>query len=176
MDHSVQIIVGLSVLASTVALMGIFWWVCSRTYPQVEYSAITPGGYRLRGRYFWILLVVSIILGGIGISIFPYPSIMEGKVGGVPFVVKVVGSQFMWEMSETEIPVGPVRFDVTSIDVNHGFGVYDKDGWLVTQVQSMPDYINRLYVNFDKPGTYEVWCLEYCGLAHHIMVSEFEVK
>jgi cytochrome c oxidase subunit II len=35
--------------------------------------------------------------------------------------------------------------------------------------------VNRLVYTFARPGRYRVLCLEYCGLAHHGMNSEFEV-
>ncbi len=175
MSHTIQILVGVSILVSTVVIAAIFWWVGSRTQPQQDYKSVTERGYRLRREYFWGLLIVSILLFGVGIYSFPYPQIVESRVTGKPFVVKVMSSQFMFDMSETEVPRGWVRFDVMANDVNHGFGIY-KDGWLIAQTQAMPDYVNRLYVNFTEPGKYEVWCLEYCGLAHHIMMTEFEVK
>jgi cytochrome c oxidase subunit II len=40
----------------------------------------------------------------------------------------------------------------------------------------MPDYTNRLFYTFNVPGHYYVLCLEYCGVAHHAMNTEFDVK
>jgi cytochrome c oxidase subunit 2 len=45
----------------------------------------------------------------------------------------------------------------------------------VTQTQAMPGYVNKLYHTFTKPGKYQILCMEYCGAAHHFMVTEFEV-
>ena len=39
----------------------------------------------------------------------------------------------------------------------------------------MPGHTNRLAYTFTQPGKYRVLCLEYCGLAHHGMMTEFEV-
>jgi cytochrome c oxidase subunit 2 len=64
---------------------------------------------------------------------------------------------------------------VTSADVNHGFGLYDPDGELLGSVQAMPGYTNHLDLRLDKPGQYLVACLEFCGLGHHEMASQFEV-
>jgi cytochrome c oxidase subunit 2 len=69
-----------------------------------------------------------------------------------------------------------VEFEVSSKDVNHNFAIYNSAGELVAQVQSMPDYTNRLFHTFDAPGHYYVLCLEYCGVAHHAMNAEFDVK
>ena len=40
----------------------------------------------------------------------------------------------------------------------------------------MPGYVNRLRVRFDRPGTYPVMCLEYCGMSHHVMRGVIEVQ
>jgi cytochrome c oxidase subunit 2 len=75
------------------------------------------------------------------------------------------------------LPAGKlVEFDVTSKDVNHNLAIYNSAGELVAQVQAMPDYTNRLFYRFDAPGHYYVLCLEYCGLAHHAMNTEFDVR
>lgn len=69
-----------------------------------------------------------------------------------------------------------VEFRVTSLDATHGFAVYNPKGAVIAQTQAMPGYINRLRIRFDKPGTYAVLCLEYCGVAHHIMRSAIVVN
>lgn len=79
-------------------------------------------------------------------------------------------------MSSKEVKAGqPVEFDVTSKDVNHGFGIYDANMKVVTQTQAMPGYTNKLYYTFTKQGKYKILCLEYCGVAHHYMMTDFEV-
>jgi cytochrome c oxidase subunit II len=69
-----------------------------------------------------------------------------------------------------------VEFHVTGSDVNHGFGIYDPQLRLVAQTQAMPGYTNVLRHTFTKPGSYKILCLEYCGLAHHTMMAEFNVR
>lgn len=172
-----QLFVGIAAILGALIITAIFWRIGSSTAPRDEdYKHVAEAGYAIRRKYFWGLLVVSIILFIIGVVSFPYPKIMEAKIKGEPFVVKINSKQFQWDLSATQIPLGAVRFDVTSQDVNHGFGIYDENKKLITQSQAMPDYVNRLYVNFTKPGKYSIWCLEYCGMAHHIMSTEFEVK
>lgn len=76
-----------------------------------------------------------------------------------------------------EVPAGTlVEFRVTTLDATHGFGVYDLNGAVIGQTQAMPGYVNRLRIRFDEPGTYPVLCMEYCGVAHHIMRSAIVVK
>jgi cytochrome c oxidase subunit II len=115
----------------------------------------------------------------------PYPSRFGEQKPDV--TVKVVGE--MWSFTLTPspggtpsdgnlvLPVGKtVEFDVTSKDVNHNFAIYNSAGELIAQVQAMPDYTNRLFYTFKAAGHYYVLCLEYCGVAHHAMNIEFDVK
>lgn len=39
----------------------------------------------------------------------------------------------------------------------------------------MPGYTNKLVHTFTEPGTYQVMCLEYCGVGHTPMTAEIEV-
>lgn len=92
-------------------------------------------------------------------------------------VVRVTGVQFAWAVTPAEVRAGvPVEFQMSTRDVNHGFGIYDPDGTFLTQAQVVPDQTQTLVWTFDKPGTYEVLCLEFCGAKHHEMVTTFEVK
>jgi heme/copper-type cytochrome/quinol oxidase subunit 2 len=80
-------------------------------------------------------------------------------------------------LNDLELPAGaPVEFRVTTLDVTHSFAIYGPDGSVHAQTQAMPGYTNRLRVRFDRPGEYAVLCLEYCGLAHHLMRTSFTVR
>ena len=46
---------------------------------------------------------------------------------------------------------------------------------IVAQTQAMPGYVNVLRYTFKEPGTYQVLCLEYCGVEHHDMKTEINV-
>ena len=108
-------------------------------------------------------------------------------------IVHAVGKQYAWSLTDgagptletwdrdfspvVTVPAGvPVEFRVTTLDVNHGFSVYTADGHLLAQTQAMPGYVNRLRVTVDRPGTYSVLCLEFCGMSHHRMRGVIEVK
>ncbi len=73
-------------------------------------------------------------------------------------------------ISNLELPAGAViEFRVTSLDVNHGFGLYGPERQIVAQTQAMPGYFNRLRVRLGAPGEYRVLCLEFCAAGHHLM-------
>jgi heme/copper-type cytochrome/quinol oxidase subunit 2 len=80
-------------------------------------------------------------------------------------------------LQRLELPADAlVEFRVTSLDVNHGFGVYGPERQLLAQTQAMPGYVNRLRVRLAQGGFYKVFCLEYCAAGHHAMQSGFNVK
>ena len=71
-----------------------------------------------------------------------------------------------------------VKFVARSLDVNHGFSILASSNSMDTplmQMQVVPGYDNVFYFTFDKPGTYTIRCLEYCGWNHPFMVSQITI-
>lgn len=137
--------------------------------------------YRVRKVYATILILILSITLLVTLGHTPYTAYSQEK----PEVqVDVIGRMWSWEFRTNgatakalSLPQGKVvEFAVTAIDVNHGFGVYNEDGHLIGQTQAMPGYVNKLRMVFEKPGKYRVLCLEYCGLIHHSMLTEFNVQ
>jgi cytochrome c oxidase subunit 2 len=154
------------------ALLLVFWYVAVNAGEKREAAGNTL--LRWRGPVFWILVVAFVPIIGYTLIGLPY-SPPRDRVGE-PTIVAVRGQQWRWDIEPGTVPVRrPVEFHVTSADVNHGFAIYDADLKLVAQTQAMPGYTNLLHVNFSRPGTYRVLCLEYCGLAHHKMMAEITV-
>lgn len=138
---------------------------------------------------FWFILILFVILSifaSVTIPKSPYYLFADETPAKV---IHVASMQFNFIMSEKAIdpklPVGEaieiplrkmVEFRVTSLDVNHGFAIYNPQNRLITQTQAMPGYVNRLRYKFNEPGTYNIFCLEYCGMAHQVMNSSFIVK
>lgn len=90
---------------------------------------------------------------------------------------QVTGQQFAWIVSPSTITAGiPVRFAVTSRDVNHGFAVYNDDNVLLFQIQAVPGATSHVVYTFKKPGRYQVVCIEFCGVNHDKMLGTFQVK
>lgn len=161
-------------LLLTFALVAVFVFVVLNAGRKEEYGPIKERGYRLRTRFFWVLLLVATPTVGYTLLDLPYKA--AERAGAEALQVDAVGYQWYWTLSQDEARVGqPVVFNVTSEDVNHGFAIYDEDMQLVAQTQAMPGYRNRLMHVFERPGTYRILCLEYCGVAHHDMDAEFRV-
>ena len=167
-----QVAVGILFGALAVAIIGIFVIVGRSARSDLVYVDVQRVGYRLR-RY-WLSVLVTVGVAVIVLTFFylPYAS---GSAGNRT-VVKVSGGQFFWSLSPGRVRAGtPLRFDVTSVDVNHGFGLYDPHGHLIGSVQAMPGYHNELDVTLRLPGTYRIRCLEFCGLDHAVMQGTFTV-
>lgn len=143
--------------------------------------------YRIRKYWFAGLLVVAVLMSSVVVAgHLPYPEASTTQVApGVtqvsqadaedPVVVEVTGIQWAWQIERRELPADrPIEFRVTSDDVNHGFAIYRNDT-LVAQVQAMPGYTNVLILEFDRPGTYQIRCLEYCGAAHTQMRDQITI-
>ncbi|WP_026905740.1 cytochrome c oxidase subunit II [Paucisalibacillus globulus] len=149
--------------------------VAWKSREKSDYEQVKKKWTKARKIYATSLVTVLLVVCIYTLRELPYDLPIYGDDQD-PTVVDVEAVQFGWIMSETEFKVGePIEFDVTSSDVTHGFGIYDEDMTIIAQTQAMPEYTNTVYITFTKPGTYKILCMEYCGLAHHYMVSEITV-
>jgi cytochrome c oxidase subunit 2 len=91
--------------------------------------------------------------------------------------IYVIGKQWMWkiqhpdgrrEINELHIPVGqPVKLIMTSQDVIHDFFV---PGFRNKQ-DVVPGRYTTEWFTPTKPGTYHIFCAQYCGTNHSRMVG-----
>jgi cytochrome c oxidase subunit 2 len=168
-EPQVTIAIVFGVLAVTIAVVALV--VAVHAKDDVPVDDVSRTAYRLRRP--WLAFLSGLLVVAVGFSFFllPYAS------GGESLTVAVSGGQFYWTIDPAVLPAHrKVRFDVSSVDVNHGFGVYDPDGRLIGSVQAMPGYTNELELTFDTPGEYRIRCFEYCGLSHHNMTASFRVE
>ena len=160
-------------VAAAVILGLAFLWVARSATKAADYAPIQAGANRARQLLFAAGLVVLALVSAVTLSRLPYPP-AEGP--GSAQIVTVTGLQWAWQLSTSEVAAGrTVEFQVTSGDVNHGFGIYDEQMRLLAQVQAMPGYTNRLRYRFIRPGHYTILCLEYCGMVHHFMKTDLTV-
>ena len=169
---TVQIAVGVVFAVLALAFAALFVLVAARSRSDIPYERVQQSGYWLRKRWLALLTVVLVCLVGFSFFELPY----AGHAAAGTTVVKVSGGQFFWSLVPDTVTVGtPIRFDVTSVDVNHGFGVYDPHGRLLGSVQAMPGYHNKLDLTLDDVGRYVIRCMEFCGLNHARMEASFTV-
>lgn len=109
----------------------------------------------------------------------------QGKIR----IVVVYAGQWYWDfytvasngtlMAAKNLTVSsnvPIVFLLTSVDVNHDFGLYSPDGTLEFQTQVSPDYVSVFVYQFSHSGPRLVRCLEYCGPGHWTMMAEIYVE
>src|SRR5580704_12586811 len=95
--------------------------------------------------------------------------------------IYVVAKQWMWKLQHTEgqreinelhIPVGQaVKLTMTSEDVIHSFFV---PAFRIKQ-DVLPGRYTVAWFRATKPGTYHLFCAEYCGTQHSGMVGDIVV-
>ncbi len=169
---TLQIVVAAVFAGLAVVYASVFAAVAVASRRDIPAEQVQAGAYALRKR--WLALLTIVIVCGLGISFFAFP--YPGRSSADETVVQVTAGQFFWSLVPNQVPAGAhVRFDVTSVDVNHGFGFYDPHGHLIGSVQAMPGYHNRLDLTLDEAGSYVIRCLEYCGLNHARMETTFTV-
>ena len=91
--------------------------------------------------------------------------------------IDVVGKQWMWklqhmegrrEIDELHIPVGrPVKLVMTSEDVIHSFYVPA----FRTKQDVVPGRYTTMWFEATRPGSYHLFCAEYCGTLHSRMLG-----
>jgi len=154
-------------------LLAVFAMVARSASASGTAEQIAAGAARWRRASFWGLVIVFVPTIAYSLTQMPYPSASDSPA---QIVVDATGHQWAWELTPATVPAGqPVEIRVTGKDVNHGFGIYDESGRLLTQAQAMPGYTNVIRYTFTTPGTYRILCLEYCGLGHHTMASQLVV-
>ncbi|MGH9690556.1 MAG: cytochrome c oxidase subunit II [Candidatus Acidiferrales bacterium] len=89
----------------------------------------------------------------------------------------VIGKQWMWhlqhpegprEIDELHVPAGePIKLTMTSQDVIHGFSIpafrIKKD--------VLPGRYTSIWFEANEPGTYHLFCTEFCGTNHSEMIG-----
>lgn len=96
-------------------------------------------------------------------------------------VVNVIAQQWVWSFVYPEhnitdhravVPANrPVKFELKSLDVVHSFYL---PAFRVKE-DAVPGRTNYLWINPDKPGRYSIFCAEFCGKDHALMLSELIV-
>ena len=95
--------------------------------------------------------------------------------------VYVQGKQWMWKfaypggpssLDVLRVPTGrPVRLLITSRDVIHSFFVPE----LRLKQDALPGRYTEVWFEADRPGQYQVFCTQYCGMGHSTMRADFVV-
>ena len=95
--------------------------------------------------------------------------------------IYVVGKQWMWkaehpggqhEINALHVPTGqPVQLTMISQDVFHSFSIPD----FRIKREVIPGRYSTVWFEATQPGTYHLFCTQYCGTQHSGMVGEVTV-
>jgi cytochrome c oxidase subunit 2 len=98
-----------------------------------------------------------------------------------PLTITVIGKQWMWkveypggqrEINRLHLPVGrDVQLLLTSEDVIHDFGL---PAFRVKR-DVLPGRYEAMWLKPDRPGTYRLFCDQFCGTDHAAMIGEVTV-
>lgn len=121
----------------------------------------------------WTIIPFLLILGFFVVSAKMFFSIHEPPADAMP--ISVVAKQWMWkfqhpqgqsEINTLHVPIGqPVKLTMTSQDVIHSLYVPA----LRLKQDVLPGRYTELWFTATRPGTYHLFCSQFCGLDHATM-------
>ena len=95
--------------------------------------------------------------------------------------IYVVGKQWMWkaeheggqhEINALHVPTGrPVQLTMISQDVFHSFSIPD----FRVKREVIPGRYSTVWFQATTPGTYHIFCTQYCGTNHSAMIGQVTV-
>jgi cytochrome c oxidase subunit 2 len=159
----------------TVLIAGLIvvFMVRYRRRPGVDHAPDAHGALWLEGAWTAIPFVIVMVLFFWGASLFA----TMRRAPDDALSIHVVGKQWMWklqhmegrrEINELHVPIGrPVRLTMTSEDVIHSFYV---PAFRMKQ-DVIPGRYSEAWFEATVPGTYHLFCTEYCGTLHSGMIG-----
>jgi cytochrome c oxidase subunit 2 len=173
-DHLLFYLIGLTgSVAALVAVLIVYFAVRYRRRPGNEQAVQIQGSNRLEVAWTVVPLVLFLFTYVWGANVYfwaytPPPDALQ---------VYGIGKQWMWkfqhlggqrEIDELHVPVGrPVKMLLTSQDVIHSFYV---PAFRVKQ-DAVPGRYTEIWFEATVPGTYHLFCAEYCGTLHSHMTG-----
>jgi cytochrome c oxidase subunit 2 len=132
--------------------------------------------------------VILLYVGFASYGVFASPQVTATaetveNIEGDEVVVEAVGVQWFWEFRYPEQNVSvqqdtmvvpadrPLVIKTTATDVIHAFHAPA----LGLKADAIPGQYNYLQTEITEPGTYQLYCAEYCGAGHSAMLAEIRV-
>jgi cytochrome c oxidase subunit 2 len=171
-------LIGLTVFFSLlIAGLIVTYAVRFRRRTPDSIGAVIHGGLMLEVTWSVIPFLITMGIFFWGASVF----VAMSRPPDQTLNVYVVGKQWMWkfqhldgqrEINELHVPVGrAVKLIMTSEDVIHD--VYVPAFRVKADV--IPGRYTHLWFEPTKPGTYHLFCAEYCGTRHSGMIGQIVV-
>jgi cytochrome c oxidase subunit 2 len=160
-----------------VAVSVIYFGLRYRKSHESEIGARIEGSLPLELLWSVIPTIIAMFMFGWGASVFYHLRRPPDEA----LQVYAVGKQWMWkfqhqegqrEINELHVPAGrPVKITVSSEDVLHS--LYFPS--FRTKIDAIPGRYTYLWFEAEKPGTYHIFCAEYCGTNHSGMIGSVTV-
>jgi cytochrome c oxidase subunit 2 len=173
-DHLILAFTMLTLMLVVPIFVGITWFalryregrVVNRAYREDRDRVLELG---------WMIIpfVLTLIFFAWGARMFdrevnPPPGALE---------ISAIGKQWMWkfqhpggqgEINDLHVPVGQnVTINMISQDVIHSLYIPA----LRIQMETLPGRYTQLWFKADRPGTYRLFCSEFCGTDHSKMAG-----
>ena len=171
-------LVGLSVVMSVlIATLVVSFAIKFRRRHRDAVGAQVHGGMALELAWTIVPFLITLVVFFWGAKIYfvmasPPPETLN---------IYVVGKQWMWkvqhltgqrEINQLHVPVGrPVKLIMTSEDVIHDFSIPA----MRVKADVIPGRFVQIWFEPTRPGTYHIFCAEYCGTQHSRMTGQVEV-
>ena len=163
--------------ATAVAVSVIYFGLRYRRTHEGEIGARIEGSLPLELMWSVIPTIIAMFMFGWGATVFyhlrrPPDEAMQ---------IYAVGKQWMWkfqhpegqrEINELHIPAGrPIKITISSEDVLHSlyFPAFR------TKMDAIPGRYTELWFEATTPGSYHIFCTEYCGTNHSGMIGTVTV-
>ena len=163
--------------ALVVAVSIIYFGVRYHKTHEGDIGARIEGSLPLELLWSVIPTIIAMVMFGWGASVFyhirrPPDEAMQ---------IYAVGKQWMWkfqhlegqrEINQLHIPAGrPIKITISSEDVLHSlyFPAFR------TKMDAIPGRYTELWFEASTPGTYHIFCTEYCGTNHAGMIGSVTV-
>src|SRR5580765_7179955 len=160
-----------------IAFLIVFYAVKYRRRTPLSVGIPQHGALMLEVGWIVIPSLITVVIFVWGASVF----FAMSRPPDETLNIYVVGKQWMWkfqhldgqrEIDELHVPVGrPVKLIMTSEDVIHD--VYVPAFRVKADV--LPGRYTYLWFEPTKPGTYHLFCAEYCGTRHSGMIGQIVV-
>jgi cytochrome c oxidase subunit 2 len=160
-------------IAVVIAGLIIYFCIKYRRRPDNLVAEQIEGSGRLE--IAWAVVPLVLALGIFGWAAKLYFDLADPPRNALD--IYVVGKQWMWEFQHADgarevnvlhVPVGqPVRLTLTSQDVIHSFFV---PAFRIKQ-DLLPRRYTTAWFTATQPGSFHLFCAEYCGTGHSEMVT-----
>jgi cytochrome c oxidase subunit 2 len=157
-----------------IAVLIVFFAVRFRRRDDDEVGVAIHGSLALELMWTFVPLAIAMVMFGWGAKVFfdlyrPPAGAMEIFVVGKQWMWKVQHPEGVREINELHVPIGrPIRISIGSEDVLHDYSIPA----FRVKMDAVPGKITTLWFEATKPGTYHIFCAEYCGTKHSGMIGQ----